>query len=158
MLLDARYVAFLGAGPNEATAKFGAAKLFEGAQRLAFATNVEEWAHEQYFITRTGDPVVLIGPAGATDDRIREIFSELRWLRTRTVFVGVDEIGEGVVHLPLAPGIPEDLSPVIACLPVSQLGFELAHLAGKHSYNFPSREAEEEHYETIHRATVGEPV
>ena len=30
----ARWAAFLGAGPNEATARFGAAKLFEGPQRL----------------------------------------------------------------------------------------------------------------------------
>ncbi|MGH3393429.1 MAG: SIS domain-containing protein, partial [Streptosporangiaceae bacterium] len=38
-----RFVTFLGAGPNEATARFGAAKLFEGAQQIAVATNTEEW-------------------------------------------------------------------------------------------------------------------
>ena len=45
-LLPAPWIAFLGAGPNEATARFGAAKLLEGAQLLGVATNLEEWAHE----------------------------------------------------------------------------------------------------------------
>jgi Glucosamine 6-phosphate synthetase, contains amidotransferase and phosphosugar isomerase domains len=34
-LAGARMITFLGAGPNEASAKFGAAKLFEGAQQIA---------------------------------------------------------------------------------------------------------------------------
>ena len=29
---------FLGGGPNEATARFGAAKLFEGAQQIALSS------------------------------------------------------------------------------------------------------------------------
>src|SRR5262249_48658229 len=62
-LAGARMITFLGAGSNEASAKFGAAKLFEGAQQIALATNVEEWAHEQYFITRPGEPVVLVAPS-----------------------------------------------------------------------------------------------
>jgi glucosamine 6-phosphate synthetase-like amidotransferase/phosphosugar isomerase protein len=68
-LLPAGWVAFLGAGPNEATARFGAAKLFEGSQRLGVATSIEEWAHEQYFVTSAGDPVVLVNPSGAGYDR-----------------------------------------------------------------------------------------
>ena len=76
-LLPAPWIAFLGAGPNEATARFGAAKLIEGAQLLGVATNLEEWAHEQYFVTSAGDPVVLINPSGAGYDRGLEILSEL---------------------------------------------------------------------------------
>ena len=55
-LRGAPWITFLGAGPNVATAKFGAAKMFEGPQRLAFATDIEEWAHEQYFISGRGTP------------------------------------------------------------------------------------------------------
>jgi hypothetical protein len=46
---------------------------------------------------------------------------------------------------------------VLAALPLAQLGYHLARLAGKHSYNFPSEDAKREHYATIHRATRGEP-
>jgi hypothetical protein len=63
----------------------------------------------------------------------------------------------GSLLLPTAAGVPEELSPVTACLPLALVGFHLARMAGKRSYNFPSDAARDEHYETIHRVTVGEP-
>jgi sugar/nucleoside kinase (ribokinase family)/fructoselysine-6-P-deglycase FrlB-like protein len=160
-LLPAGWVAFLGAGPNEATARFGAAKLFEGSQRLGVATNLEEWAHEQYFVTSPGDPVVLVNPSGAGHDRGNEILAELRFVGARPVVIsdqrprGTPASGE--LYVPLAPGVDEDLSPVTACLPAALIGFHLARLAGKRSYNFSDEAAKAEHYDTIHRATIGEP-
>ena len=81
---------FLGGGPNEASAKFGAAKLFEGPQQIALSTNVEEWAHEQYFITRPGEPVILIAPQGASSDRAAEILSELEYIGAGAVLISDD--------------------------------------------------------------------
>jgi sugar/nucleoside kinase (ribokinase family) len=157
LMADARFVSFLGAGPNEATARFGAAKLFEASQRLAIATNLEEWAHEEYFITRPGDPAVLVAPAGAAHDRAMEILSEMSFVgASATVISDLEPPGQAG-HLRLAAGAPEELSPVLAALPLAQLGFHLARLAGKRSYNFPSEQARVEHYATIHRATMGEP-
>jgi hypothetical protein len=46
---------------------------------------------------------------------------------------------------------------VTAALPLALVGFHLAQLAGKRSYNFPSDEVRTEHYDTIHRVNVGEP-
>jgi sugar/nucleoside kinase (ribokinase family)/fructoselysine-6-P-deglycase FrlB-like protein len=156
-LIAGRFVTFLGAGPNEATARFGAAKLFEGSQQIAVATNVEEWAHEEYFITRPNDPVVLVAPAGAARDRAWEILSELEFIGADPVVVSDVEPPGRTGFLRLAAGAPEELSPVLAALPLAQLGFQLARLAGKRSYNFPSEQAKDEHYATIHRATLGDP-
>jgi glucosamine--fructose-6-phosphate aminotransferase (isomerizing) len=156
-MASARFVTFLGAGPNEATARFGAAKLFEASQQIAVATNIEEWAHEEYFITRPGDPVVLVAPSGAAHDRAGEILSELRFVRADATVISDTEPPEPAGHLRLAAGAPEELSPVLAALPLAQLGFHLARQTGKRSYNFPSPQAREEHYDTIHRATLGEP-
>jgi sugar/nucleoside kinase (ribokinase family)/fructoselysine-6-P-deglycase FrlB-like protein len=156
-MASARFVTFLGAGPNEATARFGAAKLFEASQQIAVATNIEEWAHEEYFITRPGDPVVLVAPAGAVHDRAGEILSELQFVRADATVVSDTEPPGRAGHLRLAAGAPEELSPVLAALPLAQLGFHLARQTGKRSYNFPSPQAREEHYNTIHRATLGEP-
>ena len=159
-LMRGQWTMFLGAGPNEATAKFGAAKLFEGPQLLAVSTNIEEWAHEEYFVTRPGDPVVLVNPTGAAHDRGLEILSELRFVGATSVVVSDAEpegAGGDELWLPLAPGVPEELSPVTAALPLSLVGFHLAELSGKRSYNFPSEEARTEHYDTIHRATIGDP-
>ncbi len=160
-LLSAPWVAFLGAGPNEATARFGAAKLFEGPQQLGVATNLEEWAHEEYFVTSAGRPVVLVNPAGAGHDRGLEILSELRFIGARPVVMSDQPLPAGGVAgellLPLADGVPEELSPVTACLPAALTGFQMAQISGKQSYNFRSPAARAEHYDTIHRVTVGEP-
>jgi sugar/nucleoside kinase (ribokinase family)/fructoselysine-6-P-deglycase FrlB-like protein len=156
-LVGARMTTFLGAGPNEATAKFGAAKLFEGAQQLAVVTNVEEWAHEQYFTTRPGDPVVLVAPRGAATDRAAEILSELNYVDAAPVFVSDIAPPGPAVHLPFAAGVGEELSPVLASLPMSTIGLHLMRLNGKRSYNFPDDEARREHYDTIHRVTIGDP-
>jgi fructoselysine-6-P-deglycase FrlB-like protein len=156
-LVSGRFVTFLGAGPNEATARFGAAKLFEGSQQIAVATNVEEWAHEEYFITRPNDPVVIVAPTGAARDRAWEILSELEFIGADAVVVSDVEPPGRAGFLRLAASAPEELSPVLAALPLAQLGFQLARLAGKRSYNFPSDQAKDEHYATIHRVTLGEP-
>jgi len=156
-LAGARMITFLGAGPNEASAKFGAAKLFEGAQQIALATNVEEWAHEQYFITRPGEPVVLVAPSGASSDRAAEILAELNYVEALPVFVGDRAPPLPALLLPVAAGIGEELSPVLASIPLSQIGLHLMRLNGKRSYNFPDDEARREHYDTIHRVTIGDP-
>src|SRR5262249_60614242 len=64
-LAGARMITFLGAGPNEASAKFGAAKLFEGAQQIPLATNGDDRAHQHYFITPPTRPSVFGAPSGA---------------------------------------------------------------------------------------------
>ena len=46
---------------------------------------------------------------------------------------------------------------MLASIPLSQLGLHLMRLNGKRSYNFPDEDARREHYETIHRVTIGEP-
>ncbi|MBP2703966.1 SIS domain-containing protein [Microbispora sp. RL4-1S] len=151
------WTAFLGAGPNEASAKFGAAKLFEGPQLVGLSTNIEEWAHEEYFVTSPGTPVVVIAPTGAGADRAAEILSEIDFIGASAVVVSDAAPALPALHLPLAEGLPEEFSPLLAALPLSLLGFHLAEALGKQSYNFPSEEARTEHYDTIHRVVIGEP-
>ncbi len=56
-LASGRFVTFLGAGPNEAPARFGAPKLVEASQQIAVATNVEEWAHEEFHVPPHDTPI-----------------------------------------------------------------------------------------------------
>jgi len=157
-LSRALWITFLGAGPNVASAKFGAAKMFEGPQRLAIAADIEEWAHEQYFISGRGTPVVVVAPNGAARDRADEIISELAFIGADATLVGQQPPREeGVGYIPLVGDVGEELSPFLAALPLSLLGFLVAEAAGKRSYNFASEAIEREHYETIHRATEGDP-
>jgi glucosamine--fructose-6-phosphate aminotransferase (isomerizing) len=152
------WLTFLGAGPNLATAHFGAAKLFEGPQKLGVATNIEEWAHEEYFVSGVSTPVFLIAPSGASFDRASEILSELNFIGASPVFVSdmrpPDEPG---LFIPLAPGVPEEFSPLLAALPLSLFAFYLSRAGGQQRFEFPSPQVAQEHYETIHRITEGEP-
>jgi fructoselysine-6-P-deglycase FrlB-like protein/sugar/nucleoside kinase (ribokinase family) len=152
------WITFLGAGPNLASARFGAAKLFEGPQKLGVATNIEEWAHEEYFVSGAGTPVLLIAPSGASFDRAGEILSELNFIGANPVFISdVQPQNTRGAYIPLAPGLPEEFSPLLAALPLSQFAFHLTRASGQERFEFPSPEVAKEHYETIHRATEGEP-
>jgi sugar/nucleoside kinase (ribokinase family)/fructoselysine-6-P-deglycase FrlB-like protein len=152
------WLTFLGAGPNLATAHFGAAKMFEGPQRLGVAANIEEWAHEEYFVSGAGTPVFLIAPSGASFDRAAEILSELNFIGANAVFVSDTRPSlEPGTFIPLAPGLPEEFSPLLAALPLSLFAFHLSRASGQERFEFSSPKVAREHYETIHRATQGEP-
>jgi hypothetical protein len=129
----------------------------EGAQQITLSTNIEEWAHEQYFITRVGEPVILVAPSGAAFDTATEILSELNYIEAAPIFVGDLKPTEPAVHLPLAAGLSEELTPVLASIPLSQIGLHLMRLNGRRSYNFPDEAAARERYDTIHRVSIGEP-
>jgi len=151
-------ITFIGAGPNEASARFGAAKLFEGAQMRGVATNLEEWAHGEYFVSGDGTPVVVVAPAGASSDRVAEILEELAFVNAdATLITDAPPTNSTANVIELAPGLPEEFSPLLAALPLSLLAFYLARDRGKQSYNFPSPMAKSEHYDTIHRDTRGTP-
>lgn len=151
------WITFLGAGPNLATAHFGAAKLFEGPQKLGVATNIEEWAHEQYFVSGPDTPALLIAPTGASFDRASEILSELRFIGADVAFISDAQPPlEPRAFVPLAQS-SEAFSPLLAALPLSLFAFYLSRASGQERFSFPSPDAAREHYETIHRVTRGEP-
>jgi ribokinase len=152
-------IQFLGAGPNLSSAAFGAAKLFEGPQMPATVTNLEEWAHGEYFVTGPMAPIVMVAPSGASFDRANEILSELDFIQADSVLVSdaVPTSARAGTLIRLAPGLPEEFSPLLAALPLSLLAYYIAKARGQGSFEFPSPEAAREHYETIHRATVAEP-
>jgi len=93
-------------------ARFGAAKMLEGPQIPGVATNLEEWAHEEYSVTEAGSLVVVVAPAGASSDRAGEICDELRFVGTETIVVtDDDEAPEGTRLLPIAAGLSEEHTP-----------------------------------------------
>src|SRR4029077_18741960 len=98
-------------GPNEATARFGAAKLYEGPQMRGAATNVEEWAHGEYFIGGDGQPVIVVPPRGAATDRVGEILNELAFIDADATLISDQPSANARNVIPLAPGLPEEFSP-----------------------------------------------
>ncbi len=161
MLAQAQVSTFLGAGPSRATAAFGAAKLFEGPQRYGVVQDLEEWAHEQYFVSGPGTPIVVVAPRGASRDRAGELLDEMAFIDAPAALVS-DVLDDRVAAtarqvLPFAAGLDEAHSAILAALPIALVAFHLAERLGTRSYGFPSPEHEKEHYDTIHRDTRGEP-
>jgi glucosamine--fructose-6-phosphate aminotransferase (isomerizing) len=157
-LSERSWIAFLGAGPNYSSAAFGAAKLLEGPQKLGTVTNLEEWAHGEYFVTGPHTSAVLVAPSGASFDRANEILSELDFMQAHSVLLSdaVPTVRPSAL-IPIAAGLPEEFSPVLAALPLSLLAYYIAKARGQASFEFPTPEAAREHYETIHRVTMAEP-
>lgn len=75
-LRDADRVFYLGAGPGYGTALFGAAKLLEEIPLCGVPQHLEEWAHEQYFLTMMEGArtrAVVVAPPGESTDRAAEV-------------------------------------------------------------------------------------
>jgi hypothetical protein len=73
----------LGSGCTAPLARFAAYKLFE-LDRVAHASDVEEYCHTHYFITRTGDALVLVldePEAAARAAEIAPVLADLFALR-----------------------------------------------------------------------------
>ena len=160
LVAGAPVTTFIGAGPSRAAAAFGAAKLFEGPQRYGVVQDLEEWAHEQYFVSGPSTPVVLVAPSGASRDRAEELLAEMSFIGAPAVLVS-DVAAPSLVpperHLPIASGLSETTSGLLTCLPLAVLGYHVAARTGTRSYGFPSEAHEREHYDTIHRVTRGTP-
>jgi glucosamine--fructose-6-phosphate aminotransferase (isomerizing) len=151
---------FLGAGPSRAAAAFGAAKLFEGPQRHGVVQDLEEWAHEQYFISGPGTPIVVVAPSGASHDRAVELLDEMAFIGAPAFLISDAPPPRAVPaqrYLPISAGLDEATSGLLTCLPLALIGFFVSEILGTRSYGFPTPEHEREHYETIHRDTRGVP-
>ena len=122
------------------------------------AVNLEEWAHGEYFISSEGQAVIVVAPSGAASDRTQEILSELHFIGADSVLVtdAPPPVPVGTL-VEIASGLPEELSPLVVSVPLCLLAFYLARARGKQSYNFSNQDVAKEHYDTIHRATRGQP-
>lgn len=161
IMAQAPTATFLGAGPSRASAAFGAAKLFEGPQRYGVVQDLEEWAHEQYFVSGPATPVIVVAPEGPSRSRAGELLSEMTVIGAPNALVSDrtdDAIAQSAgIILPVTPGVAELVSPILTCLPLALVSFFLSQQLGSRSYGFPSEAREREHYATIHRDTRVEP-
>ncbi|MGH9651067.1 MAG: hypothetical protein ACRD3I_11430, partial [Terriglobales bacterium] len=69
---------FLGSGPAHGSARFAAAKCIEASGQVAWAQDVEEWAHLEYFCDPAELPVWILSGRGASIGREREVAEAAR--------------------------------------------------------------------------------
>ncbi len=135
-----RDTVILGGGPNYATAYFGMAKWFEALTRSCHASQLEEWAHEHYFMTREHVDTFIVLPPGASHDRGLEQARAARDMGSRVIIVGEagDKAAEAAaeVYFPMPAGIPEYLTPFVYKLPFEYLACETAAVQNVAFLNF----------------------
>ncbi len=127
--LDRRLV-ILGGGPSYATAHFGMAKFFEAMRQPIHCAQLEEWAHEEYFITDKNTDTIILLPPGKGHDRGLEQARAAREMGSRVFIVGQhdDKTARAAadVYFPMPGGVREVLTPFVYKAPLECLSCYMA--------------------------------
>lgn len=153
-LSEDRRVIIVGGGPNYGTARFGVAKLYEALQFPAFAAEMEEWAHEEFFITDERADVVVICPPGANcRDRAIEQMRAAREMGARVIALCSSSDGEATAYadrvFSMPAGIAESLTPFVYSVPFQYVACWLAHTRGAAFLGFDDTRRREVNFRQI---------
>lgn len=150
---DASEFYILGGGPNYATALVATAKLFEAVRTPASAVQMEEWAHEQYFLTGPGTHSIVIAPPGNCRDRAMEQMRAMRAVGGSVVAVAdVDdsEVAEMAdLVLPVPGRVAEEFAPITYKTWSELFSCYLAHHRGVAFFGFDHAARREINFQQI---------
>jgi glucosamine 6-phosphate synthetase-like amidotransferase/phosphosugar isomerase protein len=118
---DSPQTIFLGAGPDRATARYGALKFWEGGAMRAIWDELEEFAHGSQLMAVPGQSAVLIGGAEAID-RAEEFLSGLRRMEIAARLV-TDRAGRGLERFTVPDLGGASWMPLVSCLPLQVLTY-----------------------------------
>jgi glucosamine--fructose-6-phosphate aminotransferase (isomerizing) len=152
-------VRILGGGPSFGTALFGRAKLIEAARVSAEACELEEWAHEEYFCTGPGSLTFVVAPSGASVDRAGEQLQAIRDVGGTAVVVcpeGSPLAGRADRVLPVLADPPEELSPLLCCIPLELFAFHFASARGLTMLGFDDERRREINFRQIFGSAISE--
>lgn len=133
---DLKAFCYIGAGPSYGTAQFCGAKLFEQPQLNGISQELEEWAHEQYFLTRPGETVVfVIVPPGRSRGRGIEQIHGIQDMGGTAVAV-CDSDDREIIELadyalPVYGKISEEFSPLVYMVPGQMFATSMHQLVGR---------------------------
>jgi glucosamine--fructose-6-phosphate aminotransferase (isomerizing) len=129
---EAEHWVFMGSGPSYATALFIAAKLVESCGANAWAQDIEEWAHIQFFNRQEQTPTCVIVPPGRSVDRALELLPYVKGIGRPTLAVASSAQPllptQADVVLPVPQAVPEVLSALVYCLAGELLAYYLAEV------------------------------
>lgn len=122
----------LGGGPNYATAKYAAAKFFETYAALAIGRDVEEFAHQEWWVLQKSNPVFVLAPPGPSFGRSAELLEAARDFGATVVPICADPdlLGLTPLALPL-PHLGQELfSPLVCPIPLQLTAYHLTAALG----------------------------
>lgn len=125
---------YLGAGPGFGSARYSAALFNRQTPINGVAEDLEEWAHQQYFLTSAWGSralVVVLAPPGNALDRAQEIVTGIRSAGGRAAVVtapGIDGFDDAEFRFDVPDVGTEWLSPMLFQLPAWLLSLHLGQL------------------------------
>lgn len=148
-----RKTVIVGAGPNYATAYFGMAKWFESLTRPAHMSQLEEWAHEHYFMTDEKTDTFIVLPPGPGRERGLEQARAAREMGSQVVIIGDETDAEAKaasdIYFPMPAGIPESVTPFVYKLPFEYLSCEISRMQGTAFLGFDNKHRQEVNFRQI---------
>lgn len=115
----------LGSGPSLASSYFGAAKMYELPAFEGVPQELEEFAHEQYFMTEAGTQVMLVVPPGASATRAVELVDPIHLRGGQVAIIGdsKDEMlkAQADYWFPIVGEVAEEFSPMYYVVPMQML-------------------------------------
>lgn len=124
----------LGSGPDLGTAWYGVAKFVEAAATVGVAQDLEEWAHEQYFTTKTGTSVFIHASSERVLDRARRVGASVLKVGGRLVTVGPESLGLTDERHWLIPPVAEALRPLVTWVPMAWTALAYARIADRQPF------------------------
>jgi glutamine---fructose-6-phosphate transaminase (isomerizing) len=123
----AEHFAVIGRGLNYCTAFETALKIKELTYVVAEPYSSADYRHGPIATARRGFPVILIAPKGSVYKDMHTLVSELQQRQVELLVVSDDPETLSVAHLPLpiATGLPEWLTPLVAVLPGQRFAMQL---------------------------------
>ena len=147
------HTVFVGGGPNYATAYFAMAKWFESLTRPAHLSQLEEWAHEHYFMTRANVDTFIILPPGPGRIRGLEQARAAREMESRIIILAegsdVEARAAADIFFPMPSGIREALTPFVYKLVFEYLSCEISKAQNIAFLGFDDRRRQEVNFRQI---------
>ncbi|MBB4053932.1 glucosamine 6-phosphate synthetase-like amidotransferase/phosphosugar isomerase protein [Devosia subaequoris] len=148
-----RHTVFVGGGPNYATAYFAMAKWFESLTRPAHLSQLEEWAHEHYFMTRSNVDTFIILPPGPGRIRGLEQARAAREMESRVIIIAEEADAEARaaadIFFAMPTGIREVLTPFVYKLVFEYLSCEISKVQNVAFLGFNDRRRQEVNFRQI---------
>jgi glucosamine 6-phosphate synthetase-like amidotransferase/phosphosugar isomerase protein len=124
-------VRILSAGPNLATAEYGMAKLIKLLPLPVWADEVEEFAHRQFWTCPATDLVIYVATNPAVARCASGSAAALGSMGMTTVAIDTPSCPvTGATHRFTLPDVADQLSPLLAAIPLQYLGYFLARAFG----------------------------
>lgn len=151
-------IVFIGGGPNTGTAFFSMAKMIESGRVNAVGQELEEWAHEQYFVTNADTYTFVIAPPGASTDRAREQLYAINEMESTSVAVCDPDDTETAdladVVVPVYGKPDEILSPLLYCVPGELFAFFYAVPKDLKMLGFDNPKVKEVNFQQIFHSNI----